>query len=86
MQNYNLVNFALYEKARNAPVNSSCVQPTLPRVLTPMYVCNSIFFALVNSWGWRPLSCQILQGGDENRGPPPSSINTATFFINRTVG
>ena len=44
MQNENFVNFALYEKASNAPVNSSCAQLTLPRVLTPMYAL--AFFCL----------------------------------------
>ena len=43
MQNENFVNFALYEKASNAPVNSSCAQLTPAWVLTPMHVCISIF-------------------------------------------
>ena len=42
---------------------------------------------MANSQGWGLLSCQIPQGGDEQRGqmPRPLSINTVTFFIDRTV-
>ena len=44
--------------------------------------------ALAFFGGWRTLSCQILRGRDENRARAnaPSSINNATFFIDRTVG
>ena len=42
---------------------------------------------MANSQGWGLLSCQIPQGGDKKRPRPnaPSSVNTATFFMNRTV-
>ena len=41
---------------------------------------------MANSQGWGLLSCQIPRGGDKKRGQNiPSSVNTATFFIDRTV-
>ena len=41
---------------------------------------------MANSPAWGLLSCQIPHSGDEQRGQMPlSSVNTATFFIVRTV-
>ena len=41
---------------------------------------------MANSQGWGLLSCQIPRGGDEKkRANAPSSVNTATFFIDSTV-
>ena len=41
---------------------------------------------MANSQGWGLLSCQIPPGwGRKKRANAPSSVNTATFFIDRTV-
>ena len=50
--------------------------------------CVLAFFLpwMANSRGWGLLSCQIPRGEDEKRGQMhPSSVNVATFFIDRTV-
>ena len=62
------------------PAPSTPPPPVDPRALA--------FFLhwIVNSVGWGLLSCQIPRGGvEKNRANAPSSVNTATFFIDRTV-
>ena len=60
----------------NASVNSTCAQPHPPPRADPRAL--AFFFPwMANSRGWGLLSCQIPQGGDENRGQmslPPSTL------------
>ena len=78
------VGCGLYQSLYNASVNSSCAQHTLPPGSPPDI---SIFFRL----GWQipgggPLELSNPPGwGRKKRANAPSYVNTATFFIDRTV-
>ena len=67
-----------------ASVNSTCAKPPPPPGWTPGI---SIFFALDGKFpGVRTLELSNPPGwGRKKRANAPSSVNTATFFIDRTV-
>ena len=58
---------------------------SIPAASTPSDI--SIFFLpwMANSRGWGFLSCQIPRVGTKKEGKCPVLVNTATFFIDRTV-
>ena len=80
-----MANLSSLNKLPNASVNSSCAQPHLPPPSWPPGI--SIFFALDGKIpGVGTLELSNPPGcGRKKRENVKSSVNTATFFIDRTV-
>ena len=65
--------------------------PAAPDLHPPIYRADPWALAffwpwMANSWRWGLLTCQVPRSRDEKkRTNAPSSVNTATFFTDRTV-